>query len=105
MTTDGSDFDVVLKGAQDKGYAERNPEADVKGYDACRKIAILSSLAYGCHVDFSDIYRGITKITATDIKYAKKLGYSIKLLATSKKIGDKFYAMVCPAFVGQDSPL
>ncbi|MDD3217721.1 MAG: homoserine dehydrogenase [Lachnospiraceae bacterium] len=106
MTTDGSDFDVVLKDAQDKGYAERNPEADVEGYDACRKIAILSSLAYGCHVDFSDIYtEGITKITATDIKYAKKLGYSIKLLATSKKIGDKFYAMVCPAFVGQDSPL
>ena len=47
MAENGSDFDEVLKDAQDKGYAERNPEADVEGYDACRKIAILSSLAYG----------------------------------------------------------
>lgn len=75
MTTEGSDFADVLKDAQEKGYAERNPEADVEGYDACRKIAILSSLAYGSHIDYKDVYtEGITKITATDIKYAKHMG-------------------------------
>lgn len=106
MATDGSDFAEVLKDAQDKGYAERNPEADVEGYDACRKIAILSSLAYGRHVNYEDIYtEGITKIDATDIKYAKHLGNSIKLLATSKKVGDGFYAMVSPVMIDQNSPL
>lgn len=106
MAENGSDFDEVLKDAQDKGYAERNPEADVEGYDACRKIAILSSLAFGDHVDYEDIYtEGITKITATDIKYAKVMGTSIKLLATSKKVGDKFYAMVSPVMIDRKSPL
>ncbi|MDD3339392.1 MAG: homoserine dehydrogenase [Lachnospiraceae bacterium] len=106
MATDGSDFAEVLKDAQDKGYAERNPEADVEGYDACRKIAILSSLAYGRHVNYEDIYtEGITKIDATDIKYAKHLDNSIKLLATSKKVGDGFYAMVSPVMINQNSPL
>jgi homoserine dehydrogenase len=106
MAENGSDFDEVLKDAQEKGYAERNPEADVEGYDACRKIAILSSLAFGDHVDYEDIYtEGITKITATDIKYAKVMGTSIKLLATSKKVGDKFYAMVSPVIIDRKSPL
>lgn len=106
MATEGSDFDEVLKDAQEKGYAERNPEADVEGYDACRKIAILSSLAYGNHVDFKDIYtEGITGITATDIKYAKHLGTSIKLLATSKKVGENFYAMVSPVLINDQNPL
>ena len=63
MAVDGLDFDEALKEAQQNGYAERNPEADIEGYDACRKIAILSSLAYGAHVDYRDIYtEGITKI-------------------------------------------
>lgn len=106
MATDGSSFEEVLKDAQEKGYAERNPEADVEGYDACRKIAILSSLAFGRHVDFEDIYtEGITKITAEDIKYAKVLGASIKLLATSRKVGDQFYAMVCPVMIDSSNPL
>ena len=83
MFYDGADYDEVLKEAQDNGYAERNPEADVEGYDACRKIAILSSIISGKYVDFEDIYtEGITKITKTDMKYAKKLGMTIKLLAT-----------------------
>ena len=70
MAKEGSSFDAVLKEAQNLGYAERNPAADVEGYDACRKIAILSSLAYGCHADFEDIYtEGITKITDIDFKY------------------------------------
>lgn len=106
MTDEGSQFADVLKDAQDKGYAERNPEADVEGYDACRKIAILSSLAFGNQVDYEDIYtEGITKITAEDIKFAKKMGYAIKLLASSKKVENKFYAMVAPFFVPQTHPL
>ena len=106
MTTEGSDFADVLKDAQEKGYAERNPEADVEGYDACRKIAILSSLAYGSHIDYKDVYtEGITKITATDIKYAKHMGTSIKLLGTSKKVEDGFYAMVSPVMINDQNPL
>lgn len=106
MKTKGSDFDTVLKEAQDLGYAERNPEADVEGYDACRKIAILTSLAYGMHVDFEQIYtEGITKITAEDIKYANALDASIKLLASSKKVGSKVYAMVAPKMISEKHPL
>ena len=101
-----ADFNKVLKEAQDKGYAERNPEADVEGHDACRKIAILSSLAYGSHVNYEKIYtEGITKITVEDMKYAAAMGKSVKLLATSKREGDKFSAMVCPVLVGRDNPL
>lgn len=106
MSEKGSDFDDVLKEAQDKGYAERNPEADVEGHDACRKIAILSSLAFGRQVDFEDIHtEGITGITATDIKYAKAMGKTIKLLAFSRKIDDSFYAMVAPMMLGVSDPL
>ena len=106
MADEGLDFDTVLKDAQDKGYAERNPEADVEGYDACRKIAILSSLAFGQQVDYEDIYtEGITKITAEDIKYAKAMGRSIKLLASSKKVDGKVYAMVAPGMVSTMHPL
>lgn len=100
------DFDTVLKEAQELGYAERNPEADVEGYDACRKIAILSSLAYGSHVDYEKVYtEGISKVTVEDMKYANAMGMSIKLLATSKRRDNRFYAMVCPVLVGKDSPL
>ena len=106
MTEKGADFNEVLKDAQAKGYAEKDPTADVEGYDACRKIAILSSLAYGHHVDFEEIYtEGITKITSADIRYAKAFGATIKLLASSKRIGDKYYAMVCPVMINGDSPL
>lgn len=106
MSKEGLPFDVVLKEAQDLGYAEKNPAADVEGYDACRKIAILSSLAYGKHVDYEEIYtEGITKITDTDFKYADKLGLTIKLFGKSKRVGEKFYAMVAPFMIGQDNPL
>lgn len=106
MDKEGMTFDAVLKEAQDKGYAEKDPTADIEGYDACRKIAILSSLAYGSQVDFEDIYtEGITKITDTDFKYAAKMGTSIKLFGTSKRVGDKFYAMVAPVMIGSDHPL
>lgn len=106
MKTQGSEFATVLKEAQELGYAERNPEADVEGYDACRKIAILTSLAYGMHVDFEQIYtEGITKITAEDIKYANVLEASIKLLATSKNVDGKVYAMVAPKMITDKHPL
>ena len=97
MTEEGSEFDDVLKDAQAKGYAEKDPTADIEGYDACRKIAILTSLVCGQQVDFEDIHtEGITKITATDIRYAKAMGRAIKLLASSHKVGDGYVAMVAP---------
>ena len=106
MEKEGADFAEVLKEAQEKGYAERNPEADVEGYDACRKIAILSSLMCGKNVKYEDIYtEGITKITATDFVYADAMGKTIKLLAQSKEVDGKFYAMVAPFLIGRDHPL
>ena len=106
MEKEGADFAEVLKEAQEKGYAERNPEADVEGYDACRKIAILSSLMCGKNVKYEDIYtEGITMITATDFVYAHAMGKTIKLLAQSKEVDGRFYAMVAPFLIGRDHPL
>lgn len=106
MFYEGSDYDDVLREAQEKGYAERNPEADVEGYDACRKIAILSSLISGQQVDFEDIYtEGITHITKEDMMYAKAMGMTIKLLATSKRQGDLLQAMVAPYLLRKEHPL
>ncbi len=106
MAAEGADFEDVLKEAQEKGYAERNPEADVEGYDACRKIAILSSLMTGKNVRYEDIYtEGITKITATDFVYARAMGRSIKLLALSRENSGDFYAMVAPFMIPVSHPL
>ncbi len=106
MEKEGADFEDVLKEAQEKGYAERNPEADVEGYDACRKIAILSSLMCGKNVKYEDIYtEGITKITATDFVYAHAMGKTIKLLAQSKEVDGCFYAMVAPFMISKSHPL
>ena len=106
MFYEGADYDEVLKEAQDNGYAERNPEADVEGYDACRKIAILSSLISGQQVDFEDIYtEGITKITKKDMMYAKAMDMTIKLLASSKRHEDHLHAIVAPALLGGEHPL
>lgn len=107
MDKEGADFADVLKQAQDKGYAERNPEADVEGFDACRKIAILSSLMCGKNVKFEDIYtEGITKITAVDFAYARQMDKSIKLLAMSRDFGeDGYFAMVSPCMISRENPL
>ncbi|MCM1538548.1 MAG: homoserine dehydrogenase [bacterium] len=106
MAKEGSSYEDVLKEAQEKGYAEKNPAADVEGYDACRKIAILSSLMCGKTVDYHDIYtEGITKITDKDFKYAQKLGMSIKLLAMSKDVDGELLAMVAPFLIGETHPL
>lgn len=106
MDKEGADFDSTLKMAQDLGYAERNPEADIEGYDAVRKIAILVSLAAGKTVDFEKIYtEGITKITATDFKYAKKMNMSIKLLGKSETNENQIIASVSPRLLRPDHPL
>ena len=106
MFYEGADYEEVLKEAQEKGYAERNPEADVEGYDACRKIAILSSLISGQQVDFEDIYtEGITQITKEDMMYAKAMGMTIKLLACSRRDEDHIHAIVAPYLLSSSHPL
>ena len=106
MDKEGASFDAVLKEAQELGYAERNPEADVEGYDACRKIAILSSLISGQQVDFEDIYtEGITQITKEDMMYAKAMGMTIKLLACSRRDEDHIHAIVAPYLLSSSHPL
>lgn len=106
MDKEGSTYEETLKEAQELGYAERNPEADVEGFDACRKIAILTSLAYGSTVKFEEIRtEGITKITTKDFKYAEKLGYVVKLLAISCKENDKVYAITAPFMINSTHPL
>lgn len=107
MEREGAAYDEVLRQAQELGYAERNPEADVEGYDACRKLAILSSLMSGKNVDSENIYtEGITKITAADFEYAKAAGMTIKLLASSRAREDgSLLAMVSPFMIGKEHPL
>ena len=106
MNDEGLDYETVLKEAQAMGYAEKNPTADVEGFDTCRKIAILTSLAYGKQVDFEDIKtEGISKITKEDMEYAKALNASIKLIGESKKENGTVYAKVAPAMIDREQPL
>ena len=106
MAEEGKEFDVALKEAQEKGYAELHPEADVEGWDACRKIAILSSLAYGKHIGWHTVTtEGITHVDKTDIDYAKALNCRIKLLATSRRDENGTWALVAPMMIGKENPL
>ena len=106
MDAEGEDFEKALSTAQELGYAERNPEADVQGHDTCRKIAILASLATGKEVNFEEIYtEGITKIDTTDFEYAKHMKLSIKLFGDSKFEDGMLYAFVAPVMVERDHPL
>ena len=106
MANEGVSFEAVLKDAQAKGYAEADPTADVEGIDPCRKIAILTSLICHKQVNYEDIYtEGITKITSEDFAYANAMGRSIKLLASSKKAGDKYACMVAPFMLSKSHPL
>lgn len=117
MTQNGADFDSVLKEAQALGYAEADPTADVGGLDAADKIAILASLAFGGKIKREDVYcEGITKITSSDISYAEKLGFVIKLLAIAQhhesnpqKIANtepqQLQLRVHPTFVPKSHPL
>lgn len=107
MEKEGADFDAVLARAQEKGYAERNPEADIEGYDARRKIAILSSLMMGKNVDSEKIpTEGITKISPADFAYAKAANRTIKLLARAKVLDENtLEAMVSPVMLDKENPL
>lgn len=107
MIDEGLDFDTVLRMAQENGYAEKDPTADVEGHDACRKICILSALAYGKHVYPDWVHtEGITKITLADVAYAKSWGGVIKLIAQAREVEDgKISAMVSPCLVSSKSQL
>ena len=103
MINDNMDFSDALKLAQDLGYAERNPEADIEGHDACRKICILASLAFGKHIYPDNVYtKGISEITLDDVKYADSLNYVIKLIGDVKKTEDgKLDIMVAPMLLSK----
>ncbi len=107
MITDGADFAGALADAQRLGYAERNPEADVEGYDACRKIAILASLASGKFVNWRNIEtEGITKITRSDVAFAEKYNSVIKLIGFAKISEDgEVYSRVCPMVISKNHQL
>ncbi len=107
MIRDNMGFDEALKIAQELGYAERGPSADVDGIDACRKICILASLSFGRHVYPDNIHtEGITKITPEDVAYCENFGGSIKLIGwAARQENDKIAIMVCPAFIHEDSQL
>ena len=108
MEQEDISFEDVLKQAQDKGYAEKNPEADIEGRDACRKIAILSSLMCGKTVRYEDIpCEGISHITMTDVAYARSMGRAIKLLGISERDAEAgtFYVRTAPYMVPASHPL
>lgn len=106
MTNEGMDFDDALKIAQELGYAESDPTADVEGYDAGRKISIMASIAFNTRVTFDDVFtEGITKITAKDIKYAKDMDCTIKLLGVAQNSGDGIEVKVHPMLIPSDHPL
>lgn len=104
MINDNMDFSDALKLAQDLGYAERNPEADIEGHDACRKICILASLAFGKHIYPDNVYtKGISEITLDDVKYADSLNHVIKLIGDVKKTEDgKLDILVAPMLLSKD---
>ncbi len=106
MDKAGETFEEALKKAQELGYAERNPEADVEGHDTCRKIAILTALAAGHEVNYEHIYtEGITNITDVDFRYAQALGTSVKLFGSSRISDNTVHAFVAPVMIGKDHPL
>ncbi|OGC04854.1 hypothetical protein A2276_02695 [candidate division WOR-1 bacterium RIFOXYA12_FULL_43_27] len=106
MTNDKMSFSEALLRAKEKGYAEANPKNDVEGYDAAYKAVILTLMAFGVLVDFSEVYfEGITKITKEDISYAGEIGYVIKLLAVAKQKDGEVEVHVHPVMVSKDHPL
>ncbi len=106
MIKEGMGFDEALKIAQDLGYAEKDPTADVEGHDTCRKICILSALAFGKHVYPDNIHtEGITKITLEDVKYCESISSVIKLIGYASEKDGKVTVMTCPAVIGGDSQL
>lgn len=106
MIKEGMSFEDALAQAQANGYAERNPAADVEGHDACRKICILASLAFGKAVDSAKVStEGITNITLDDVKAAESLGYVIKLIGYTKNENGKVICRVSPMLIPTSNPL
>lgn len=106
MENTGATFEAALADAQANGYAERNPQADIEGYDAARKIAILASMICGRHISYEDIpTQGIGKMTKADIESAAALGGRLKLISSCQKVNGRFYAAVEPMFVPGHHPL
>ena len=106
MIKNGKSFEAALSTAQELGYAEANPTADVEGIDACRKIAILADLAFGKELDPDKIYtEGIKDIELTDVEYAEKLNSVIKLIGYCRRDGEKVFARVSPMLVPKSSAL
>ncbi len=106
MLNEGAAYDAVLKDAQEKGYAERNPAADVEGLDAARKIVILAALSFGKLLNPNSIHcEGITKISAEDAAFAGDNGYAIKLIGHTELVDGKVLAMVSPRLVPDGNPL
>jgi len=106
MRKENRDFNDALKSAQQNGYAEADPTADIEGIDACRKIAILSSIAYNEFVDCNKIHtEGISKISLADMQYADAMDCVIKLVALSRREGERIFARVSPAIISKDHPL
>ena len=104
MVKNGAEFSDALQGAQKKGYAEADPSADIEGHDACRKICILSSLAFGRHIYPNQVpTEGIRNVTMDDMRFAAKLGYKIKLLGRARAVGDKVAAYVAPHLISSDN--
>jgi homoserine dehydrogenase len=104
MAREGMDFKAALKQAQKLGYAEANPENDIEGIDAHYKLAILASLAFQTNVRPQDVYReGISRLNRRDFRYARDLGFAIKLLAITKRSDDAIEARVHPVFIPSDS--
>ena len=107
MSESGANYDDILREAQEKGYAEADPTADVEGLDAARKAAILASLAFNTRIQLKDVHvEGISRITPADIEYGKELGYTVKLLAVGKEVPEKGVDVrVHPVFLPNDHPL
>jgi homoserine dehydrogenase len=106
MTEEGADYSAALSEAQRLGFAERDPTADVEGFDAGAKAAIIASIAFGAHVVAGDVYHeGISGITAADIAVARRLGYVVKLLGIAERQGDSVAVRVHPAMVPLTHPL
>ena len=104
MADEGMDFESALKQAQELGYAEANPENDIEGIDSHYKLAIMASLAFQTKVRPEDIYReGISRLTSRDFRYARELGFTIKLLAIAKKSNNSIEARVHPVFIPAES--
>lgn len=106
MSNDGMQFNEALKEAQEKGFAEADPSSDIEGWDAAYKIVVLSKLAFGSSVSMDDVYvRGIDTVSAEDLQYARRLGYTIKLLAVGERVDGRLSLRVFPALLPLKHPL